>query len=148
MSNAGPSIPDFLDDVPSPLTGVRISILSTRDDQPPHNLKLAIFGCFNTPIIETRTTGRLPTTETSVTPVKSTTAAVTTSAPGSSTGTPASSTTVLPPITTTMSYCTQQNGMNQPLTIQPTQVTSNPRHETTGNINRTLKNPGFNYASM
>jgi hypothetical protein len=33
MSNAGPSIADFLDDVPSPLTGVRISILSTRDDQ-------------------------------------------------------------------------------------------------------------------
>ncbi|CAF5154255.1 unnamed protein product, partial [Rotaria socialis] len=60
------------------------------------------------------------------------------SAPGSSTGTPASSTTVLPPITTTMSYCTQQNGMNQPLTIQPTQVTSNPPPETTGNINPTL----------
>ncbi|CAM4880153.1 unnamed protein product [Rotaria socialis] len=148
MSNAGPSISNFLDDVPSPLTGVRISILSTRDDQPPHNLKLAIFGCFNTPIIETTTTGRLPTTETSVTPVKSTTAAVTTSAPGSSTGTPASSTTVLPPITTTMSYCTQQNGMNQPLTIQPTQVTSNPPPETTGNINPTLNTPGFNYPSM
>ncbi|CAF4805945.1 unnamed protein product, partial [Rotaria magnacalcarata] len=31
-----------------------------------------------------------------------------------------------------MSYCTQQKGMNQPLTIQPAQVTSNPPPETTG----------------
>lgn len=134
-------------------------------------MKLAIFGCFNTPIIETTTTGLLPTTgnkgtvpatEISATEVKSTTAGVTTSVPtitsalgttgtlatGSPTGTPASSTTVLPPITTTMSYCTEQKGMNQPLTIKPTQVTSNPPPETTGDINPTLNTPGLNYPSM
>jgi hypothetical protein len=125
-------------------------------------LKLAIFGCFNTPIIETTTTQLLPTTKISVTEVKGTTGAVTTALPpiatalgttgtlatGSPTGTSASSTTVLPPITTTMSYCTEQNGMNQPLTIQPTQVTSNPPPETTGDINPTPYTQGLNYLSM
>lgn len=128
-------------------------------------MKLAIFGCFNTPIIETTTTGLLPTTgskgtvpatEISVTEVKSSTGAVTTgvttitSAPGT-TGTPSSSTTVLPPITTTMSYCTEQKGMNQPLPIQPTQVTSNPPPEQTtptGDINPESPAPGLNYPSM
>lgn len=125
-------------------------------------MKLAIFGCFNTPIIETTTTQLLPTTKISVTEVKGITGAVTTALPaitsalgttgtlatGSPTGTSALSTTVLPPITTTMSYCTEQKGMNQPLTIQPSQVTSNPPPETTGDINPTPNTEGLNYQSM
>jgi hypothetical protein len=50
-----------------------------------------------------------------------------------------------------MNYCVEENGMNQPLTIQPNQVTSNqPFDQTTpptGNINPTTSTPGLNFPS-
>ncbi len=49
-----------------------------------------------------------------------------------------------------MNYCTEENGMNQPLTIQPNQVASNtPYEETTpsGDINPTTSMPGLNFLS-
>jgi hypothetical protein len=50
-----------------------------------------------------------------------------------------------------MNYCVEENGMNQPLTIQPNQVTSNqPFDQTTpptGNINPTSTTPGLDFPS-
>jgi hypothetical protein len=49
-----------------------------------------------------------------------------------------------------MSYCIQENGMNQPLTIQPDQVTSYPPYDQTtpqGDINPTSTTPGLNFPS-
>ncbi|CAF3463459.1 unnamed protein product, partial [Rotaria sp. Silwood2] len=61
-----------------------------------------------------------------------------------------STTTVLPPTTTTMNYCTEEKGMNQPLDIQPNQVKSYPLPEqpTSGDINPTSTTPGFNYPTI
>jgi hypothetical protein len=49
-----------------------------------------------------------------------------------------------------MNYCIQENGMNQPLTIQPNQVTSYPPYDQTipqGDINPTSTTPGLNFSS-
>jgi hypothetical protein len=50
-----------------------------------------------------------------------------------------------------MNYCVEENGMNQPLTIQPNQVTSNqPYNQTTpatGDINPTTSTLGLNFPS-
>ena len=57
-------------------------------------------------------------------------------------------TTTLPPTTTTMNYCTQQNGMNQPLTITPDQVISNPPPQPTtplSGINPTSTTSGLDF---
>jgi hypothetical protein len=59
-------------------------------------------------------------------------------------------TTTLQPTTTTMNYCTQEQGMNQPLTIDSKQVTyKQPPVDTTSprDINPTLTNPGLTYAT-
>jgi hypothetical protein len=58
-------------------------------------------------------------------------------------------TTSLPPTTTTMNYCVENNGMNQPLTFNTSQVTSNPQPTTSlSNINPTTNSPGVNYSTM
>jgi hypothetical protein len=49
-----------------------------------------------------------------------------------------------------MNYCAEENGMNQPLTIQPNQVVSSPPYEQTtplGDINPTSTTPGLNFTS-
>jgi hypothetical protein len=77
----------------------------------------------------------ITTTTTGTTPL--TTAAMTT-------------TTALPPTTTTMNFCTEEKGMNQPLTITPDQIQSNPSPTPTtppGDINPTPGTPGLNYPS-
>jgi hypothetical protein len=53
------------------------------------------------------------------------------------------------PTTTTINYCAEENGMNQPLTIQPYQVKSNPPYDQTtlGDINPTTSTPGLNFSS-
>jgi len=59
-------------------------------------------------------------------------------------------TTTLPPTTTTMNYCTQQNGMNQPLTIQPSQVIfDSPSNQSPSStdINPTSTTPGFTFTT-
>ena len=79
--------------------------------------------------------------------VQVTTTTTGTSTP-STTGTTSQTTTTLPPTTTTMNYCTQQNGMNQPLTITPDQVTSNPPPQSTtplSGINPTSTTPGLDF---
>ncbi len=68
----------------------------------------------------------------------------------SPTSTPSPTTTTLSPTTTTMNYCTEENGMNQPLTIQPNQVTSNYSYDQTTSptdINPTTTSPGLNFPS-
>lgn len=98
---------------------------------------MAIVACFNTPLVETTTT-EMPST--SGTTGRST-----------ETGTPATTTTVFAPTTTTMNYCTEEQGMNQPLSIQPNQVRSNPAPEETtppGDINPTSTTPGLKFPSM
>jgi hypothetical protein len=59
-------------------------------------------------------------------------------------------TTTLPPTPTTMNFCTEEKGMNQPLTITPDQIQSNPSPTPTtppGDINPTPGTPGLNYPS-
>jgi len=100
---------------------------------------LAIVGCFYPPIPQT-TTAVLPQT----TGAPSTTSATSPTA--------TTTTTTLPPTTTTMNYCTEEKGMNQPLPIQPNQITSNPSpNQTTppGDINPTpTPTPGLHFPTM
>ncbi len=66
------------------------------------------------------------------------------------TGTPSTTTTTLPSTTTTINYCTEETGMNQPLTIQPNQVTSSPSNNNTtpSDINpTTTTTPGLDFPS-
>ena len=95
---------------------------------------MAIVGCFYPPTTETTTVVSSPTTGTT---------------PTTSTGTPSPTTTTLPPTTTTMNYCTEEKGMNAPLTIQPNQTTFNPSPDQTtptgGDINPTTTTPGLNF---
>jgi hypothetical protein len=105
------------------------SILCTLDvkHRAPQNLKFTIVACFYPPSIPT--TAGTPLT----------------------TGTPLATTSTLAPTTTTMNYCAEENGMNQPLTIQPNQFTSNQPFDqttpTTGDINPTSITPGLNFPS-
>ena len=99
-----------------------------------------------------------PTTTATVAPESS---APTTTSPPSTTGTSlsvetassteAQSTTPLPPTTPAMNYCEETKGMNQPLTIQPGQVTSNPTPDNpspSGDINPTTSpTSGLNFSS-
>jgi hypothetical protein len=116
-------------------------ILSLR---PPTQLKFDIVACFYPPTAQTTTSTATTTSTPSPTDTPSPTATP------STTGTPPPTTTTLPPTTTTMNYCTEENGMNQPLTIQPNQVTSNqPYDQTTSpaDINPTTTSPGINFPS-
>jgi hypothetical protein len=105
------------------------SILYILDinNRAPQNLKFTIVACFYPP-------STLATTGTPFT-----------------TGTPLATTTTIQPTTTTMNYCVEENGMNQPLTIQPNQVTSNQPFDqttpTTGDINPTSTTLGLNFPS-
>ena len=105
------------------------------------------------------------TTTTTTTPAPETTtagksAAPTTTAPPSTTGTIAlkesttqeqsTTTTTLPPTTSSMKYCEETNGMNQPVDIKPGQVSSNPSPSNpspAGDINPTTTKPGLNFPS-
>ena len=56
----------------------------------------------------------------------------------------------LPSTTTTMNYCAQQNGMNQPLTITPSQVTfdsPSDQSPSSTDINPTSITPGFTFST-
>ena len=87
------------------------------------------------------------TVVTTATTTLPTTAVPSTTTPLSSTVT---TTATLAPTTTTMNYCVEQNGMNQPLTIQPNQLTFNPSFDQTtplSNINPTSTSSGINIPS-
>lgn len=108
----------------------------------PRDFNVAIVACFYPP-----TTSVAPTTtglpETTGAPVETTTIGAT--------SVPLSTTPALPPTTTTMNYCVEEKGMNQPLTIQPDQVKSNPTPEQTtppGDINPTSTTPGLDFTTM
>ena len=80
--------------------------------------------------------------------VPSTTTPLSSTAMPITTGAPSTTTTTLPPTTTTMNYCTEEKGMNQPLTITPDQVTSNPQPQSTtplSGINPTSTTPGLDF---
>lgn len=65
-------------------------------------------------------------------------------------GTSSTTTSTLPPTTTTMNYCIEENGMNQPLTITPDQVKSNPQPDQTtplSGITPTPTTSGVNFPS-
>jgi hypothetical protein len=128
-------------------------MFSLPKTRPPSNFNLAIVGCFYPAITSTGT----PSTTTSTGIPSSTTTQHRILAERLSTttttGTPSpTTTTTLPPTTTTMNYCTQENGMNQPLTIQPNQIKFNPTPNTTtppGDINpTTTTTPGLNFPTM
>ena len=93
------------------------------------------------------TTGTTPLPTTAI---PSTTTPLSSTAMPISTGTSSTTTTPLPSTTTTMDYCTQQNGMNQPLTIQPSQVTfDSPSNQSPSStdINPTSSTPGFTFTT-
>jgi hypothetical protein len=119
-------------------------------------VRLQIVACFYPPSTGTTTGTPSPTTTPWSTGTPSaTTTPFSTGTPSPtttllSTGTPLPTTTTLQPTTTTMNYCIQENGMNQPLTIQPNQVTSYPPYDQTtpqGDINPTSTTPGLNFSS-
>lgn len=87
-----------------------------------------------------------PTTTTVLAQTTGTTAGSASEVAGGSTQ-GSTTTTSLPPTTTTMNYCVDEKGMNQPLTIQPEQVTSNPSPDQTtpGDINPTGTTPGLDF---
>lgn len=108
----------------------------------PRDFNVAIVACFYPPTTSVApiTTG-LP--QTTGAPVETTTTGAI--------GVPPSTTPALPPTTTTMNYCVEEKGMNQPLTIQPDQVKSNPTPEQTtppGDINPTSTTPGLDFTTM
>lgn len=109
-------------------------------------MNVAIVACFYPPTTVVPTTAGLP--QTTGAPGETTTEG----APGTTPGaTPGSTTPALPPTTTTMNYCVEEKGMNQPLTIRPDQVQSNPTPEQTtppGDINPTLTTPGLDFTTM
>jgi len=94
-------------------------------------LKLAIVGCFNPPTTEAMTTGLTGTTGTTI-----------------PSQTPSRTTAGLPPTTTTIIYCTQEQGMNQTLTIGSSQVISSSPTTGPGDISPTSTAPGLTYLSM
>ena len=101
----------------------------------PRDLILTVVACFYPPTTQT-TSGAPPTTATSAastTPLTTATLSTVTT------------TTTLPPTTTTMNYCTEEKGMNEPLPIQPEQVTTNPPSTSQGDINPTPNQPGLNF---
>jgi hypothetical protein len=104
----------------------------------PQNLQFTIVACFYPPTTQTTAGAPLSTSTISATQ------------PLSSTSTLAPTTSALPPTTTTMNYCTEEKGMNQPLTIQPDQITSSPPSNPTtpsGDINPTTGTPGLDFPS-
>jgi hypothetical protein len=93
-----------------------------------------------------------PPTTTTVLPATSgqpgTTIGTSTQAAAVTDATSSTTTTAVPPTTTTMAYCVEQNGMNAPLTIEPSQVTSNPSPTPTtpaGDINPTSTTTGLSF---
>lgn len=101
---------------------------------------MAIVACFYPPTTVAPTTAGLPQTTGAPESAPGTT--------GQTPGVPASTTPALPPTTTTMNYCAEEKGMNQPLTIRPDQVNSNPTPDQTtppGDINPTSTTPGLDF---
>lgn len=117
---------------------------------------MAIVACFYPPTTVAPTTAGLPQTtgapgETTTGPTLGATPGATPGATTEAAGVPASTTPALPPTTTTMNYCVEEKGMNQPLTIRPDQVKSNPTPEQTtppGDINPTSTTPGLDFTTM
>ena len=101
---------------------------------------MAIVACFHAP---TTTTVLAQTTGTTAGSTAGSAIEVAGVTQGSTT------TTALPPTTTTMNYCVEEKGMNQPLTIQPAQVKSNPSPDPTtpGDINPTGTTPGLDFTT-
>ncbi len=112
-------------------------------------MSLVIVGCFYQPATTSGTTLPTGTPSSTGTPVPTSIPSLASTPPP--TGAPLLTTTTLPPTTTTMNYCTEELGMNQPLTIQPSQVTSSPPSDQTtpsGDINpTTTTTPGLNFSS-
>jgi hypothetical protein len=103
---------------------------------------VAIVACFHAP---TTTTVLAQTTGTTAGSTAGSTPGSATEVVGGTQG--STTTTALPPTTTTMNYCVEEKGMNQPLTIQPAQVKSNPSPDPTtpGDINPTGTTPGLDF---
>jgi hypothetical protein len=102
------------------------------------------------------TTGTTPLPSTAVpstiVPLSSTGTSITTGAP--STTIPSKklaavlqTTTILPPTTTTMNFCVQENGMNQPLTITSNQVQFDSPPTQSTDINPTPTTPGLTFTT-
>jgi len=144
--------PNF--DVPEGTTVV-ITITSTDDDQPPTGVTVGIIACIEPSSTTTSTTsiGEITTEAAPVTPgetTPSTTLPPATTSVETSPETEAPTTTTFVPTTTTMNYCADEDGMNQPLDIQPGQVSYNQQPEETSpaaDINPTSSTPGIDFPS-
>ena len=144
--------PNF--DVPEGTTVV-ITITSTDDDQPPTGVTVGIIACIepSSTTTPTTSTGETTTEAAPVTPgetTPSTTLPPATTSVETSPETEAPTTTTFVPTTTTMNYCADEDGMNQPLDIQPGQVSYNQQPEETSpaaDINPTSSTPGIDFPS-
>jgi hypothetical protein len=93
----------------------------------------------------TTTSATTGTTPLPTTAVPSTTVPLSTT--GTSTGAPSTTTTTLPPTTTTMNFCVEENGMNQPLTITSNQVQFDSPPTQSTDINPTPTTPGLTFTT-
>ena len=136
-------------------TIVVITVTSTDDNQPPTGVTVGIIACVEPSATTTPTTstGETTTEAAPVTPgetTASTTLPPTTTSVETTPETEAPTTTTFERTTTTMNYCADENGMNQPLNIQPEQVTYDQQPEETsppGDINPTSSTPGIDFPS-
>jgi hypothetical protein len=93
----------------------------------------------------TTTSASTGTTPLPTTAVPSTTVPLSTT--GTSTGASSTTTTTLSPTTTTMNYCVEENGMNQPLTITSDQVQFDSPPTQSTDINPTPTTPGLTFTT-
>ena len=138
-------------------TTVVITITSTDDDQPPTGVTVGIIACVEPSATTTPPQTSTDETNTEAAPVTpgettaSTTVPPTTTSVETTLGAEApTTTTTFEPTTTTMDYCADENGMNQPLDIQPDQVSYDQQPEETSptsDINPTSSTPGIDFAS-
>jgi hypothetical protein len=93
----------------------------------------------------TTTSATTGTTSPATTAIPSTTVPLSTT--GTSTSAPSTTTTTLPPTTTTMNFCVEENGMNQPLTITSDQVQFDSPPTQSTDINPTPTTPGLTFTT-
>ena len=116
-----------------------LTIIATTDANAPKNVTVGIVACVE-----------ITTTTTEATSASTTVVPLTTTAGESSPVSEAATTSTSEPTTTTIPVCAGEEGMDQPVDIQPEQVSYNEQPEETsppGDINPTTTTPGLNFPS-
>ena len=120
-----------------------LRIIATTDANAPKNVTVGIVACVET----TTTISEVTSASTTVVPLTTTTAET---SPETSPVTEVTTTSTAQPTTTTIPVCNEETGMDQPVDIQPEQVTYSEQPVETsppGDINPTTTTPGLNFPS-